>query len=306
MANIGFIGLGIMGAPMAGHLKAAGHRVHSWSRSKAAPVLAAEGLLPCDSPRAVAAASETIITMVSDTPDVAEVLFAEQGVAAGLKPGKLVIDMSSISPIATRDFAKRIEALGCDYVDAPVSGGDIGAKAATLTIMVGAKPAAFERARPLLEKLGKNITLIGDVGAGQTAKVANQIMVALNLAAVGEALLFAAKAGVDPAKVRQALLGGFAASRVLEVHGEKMIRRNFTPGFRIELHQKDLGLALEGARALRMSLPNTAAVAQLMNAAQAQGLGKLDNSALVQVLEQLAGFQMAGSQLASVNEACKQ
>jgi 2-hydroxy-3-oxopropionate reductase len=216
------------------------------------------------------------------------VLFAADGVAAGLSPGKLVIDMSSISPIATRDFAARIEALGCDYLDAPVSGGDIGAKAATLTIMVGGREAAFVRARPLFEKMGRSITLIGDAGAGQTAKVANQIIVALNVAAVGEALVFAAKAGVDPARVRQALMGGFAASRVLEVHGEKMLKRTFDPGFRIELHLKDLGVALESARALQVALPNTAAVAQLMNAAQAQGLGQRDNSALVQVLERLA------------------
>jgi 2-hydroxy-3-oxopropionate reductase len=293
MADIGFIGLGIMGAPMAGHLKTAGHRIFVWSRSKPASALAADGFEPCASSRAVAEQAEIIITMVSDTADVEAVLFGADGVAAGLKPGKLVIDMSSISPLATREFAKRIEALGCDYVDAPVSGGDIGARAATLTIMVGAKQNAFERARPLFEKLGKSVTLIGGVGAGQTAKVANQIIVALNLAAVGEALLFAARAGVDPGKVRQALLGGFAASRVLEVHGEKMIKRTFNPGFRIELHQKDLGIALDTARALDVALPNTAAVAQLMNSAQAMGLGQLDNSALVKVLEALANHEVA-------------
>jgi 2-hydroxy-3-oxopropionate reductase len=232
--------------------------------------------------------------MVSDTPDVAAVLFDADGVAAGLSPGKLVIDMSSISPIATREYAARTEALGCDYLDAPVSGGDIGAKAATLTIMVGGRAVAFERARPLFEKMGRNVTLIGDAGAGQTAKVANQIIVALNLVAVGEALVFAAKAGVDPARVRQALLGGFAASRVLEVHGAKMIKRTFDPGFRIELHVKDLGIALESARALQMALPNTAAVAQLMNAARAQGLGQQDNSALVQIIEQLANLEIRG------------
>ncbi len=294
VSEIGFIGVGIMGMPMAGHLVAAGHRVHVWSRSKPAAALVAAGFQPCDSPRAVAAAAEVVISMVSDTPDVAQVLFAADGVAAGLSPGKLVIDMSSISPIATREFAARIEALGCDYLDAPVSGGDIGARAATLTIMVGGKPEAFARARPLFEKMGKSITLIGDAGAGQTAKVANQIIVALNVAAVSEALVFAAKAGVDPARVRQALMGGFAASRVLEVHGEKMLKRSFDPGFRIELHLKDLGVALESARALQMALPNTAAVAQLMNAAQAQGLGQRDNSALVQVIEKLANCEIRG------------
>lgn len=292
MTEIGFIGIGIMGTPMAGHLVAAGHRVHAWSRSKPAAALAAAGLQPCDSPRSVAAHAEVVILMVSDTPDVAAVLFGTDGVAEGLRPGSLVIDMSSISPIATREFAARIEALGCDYLDAPVSGGDIGARAATLTIMVGGKPAAFERARPLFEKLGKSITLIGDSGAGQTAKVANQIIVALNVAAVSEALVFAAKAGVDPVRVRQALLGGYAASRVLEVHGQKMLQRTFDPGFRIDLHMKDLGVALQSARALQMALPHTAVVAQLMGAAQAQGLGLSDNSALVQVIEQLANHEI--------------
>lgn len=294
MTDIGFIGLGIMGMPMAGHLKNAGHRLHVYARSKPATELSAQGFVPCTSSRAVAEQSEVIITMVSDTPDVEAVLFGDQGVAAGLTTGKVVIDMSSISPLATRDFAARIRALGCEYVDAPVSGGDIGAKAATLTIMVGATEAAFARVQPLLALMGKNVTLIGDVGAGQTAKVANQIMVALNLVAVGEALLFASKAGVDPVKVRQALLGGFAASRVLEVHGEKMIKRTFAPGFRIDLHLKDLGLAMEGAKALQVSLPSTATCVQIMNAARAQGLGQLDNSALVQVLERLANHAIAG------------
>jgi 2-hydroxy-3-oxopropionate reductase len=294
MTDIGFIGLGLMGMPMAGHLKSAGHRVHVYARSKPPQALTEQGFDACASSRAVAEKSAVIITMVSDTPDVEAVLFGEQGVAAGLSAGKLVIDMSSISPLATRDFATRIRALGCEYVDAPVSGGDIGARAATLTIMVGGSDAAFARAEPLLALMGKNVTLIGDVGAGQTAKVANQIMVALNLVAVGEALLFASKAGVDPVKVRKALLGGFAASRVLEVHGEKMIKRTFDPGFRIDLHLKDLGIAMEGAKALQVALPSTATCVQLMNAARAQGLGNLDNSALVQVLEKLANHTVAG------------
>jgi 2-hydroxy-3-oxopropionate reductase len=293
MADIGFIGLGLMGMPMAGHLKSAGHTLHVYARSKSRSELEAQGFVVCGSSREVAQQSGIIITMVSDTPDVEAVLFGKDGVADGLKRGSLVIDMSSISPIATRQFATRIAALGGDYVDAPVSGGDVGAKAATLTIMAGGSEAAFARARPLFEKMGKSITLVGDVGAGQTTKVANQIIVALNIQAVAEALLFASKAGVDPVKVRQALMGGFAASRVLEVHGERMIKRTFNPGFRMDLHLKDLGIALEGAKKLQLALPNTASCAQLMHAACAAGLGQSDDSALVQVLEKLAGHEIA-------------
>jgi 2-hydroxy-3-oxopropionate reductase len=293
MAEVGFIGLGIMGLPMAGHLQTAGHTLHVYARSRPHSELEALGFRPCTTPRAVAERAPIIITMVSDTPDVEQVLFGAGGVAEGLQRGALVIDMSSISPIATREFAARIAALGGDYVDAPVSGGDIGARAATLTIMAGGSEAAFARARPLFEKLGRTITLVGDVGAGQTAKVANQIIVALNLQAVAEALVFVAKAGVDPARVRQALLGGYAASRVLEVHGEKMIKRTFDPGFRIDLHQKDLAIALDSARRLAVALPNTAAVAQTMQAARALGLGQHDNSALVKVLEHLAAHPVA-------------
>jgi 2-hydroxy-3-oxopropionate reductase len=220
---------------------------------------------------------------------VENVLFGKNGVAEGLAPGTLVIDMSSISPVATKDFAKRIEALGCDYVDAPVSGGEVGAMNAALTIMVGGKPEAFERARPLFQTMGKNITLVGGNGDGQTAKVANQIIVALNIEAVAEALLFAKCAGADPAKVREALMGGFAASRVLELHGERMVKRTFDPGFRIRLHRKDLALASEAARALDIALPNAAATQQLMNAAIARGDGDKDHSALIRTLEALAG-----------------
>jgi 2-hydroxy-3-oxopropionate reductase len=293
MAEIGFIGLGIMGTPMAGHLRNAGHTVHVYSRSKPRADLESQGFRVWASPREVAQHATTIITIVSDTPDVEQVLFGANGVAEGLQRGALVIDMSSISPLTTREFAARIAALGGDYVDAPVSGGDIGARAATLTIMAGGSEAAFARAKPLFEQLGKTITLVGDVGAGQIAKVANQIMVALNLQAVAEALVFAAKAGADPARVRQALLGGYAASRVLEVHGDKMLTRKFDPGFKIDLHQKDLAIALDSARRLAVSLPNTAAVAQTMAAARAQGLGQRDNSSLVKVLEQLAGHAVA-------------
>jgi 2-hydroxy-3-oxopropionate reductase len=293
MSEIGFIGLGIMGAPMAGHLRAAGHAVHAYARRRAATELTAAGYLPCASPQEVAQRAEYIITMVSDTPDVEAVLFGPAGVASGLTPGKLVIDMSSISPIATRTFAARIAERGCDYLDAPVSGGDVGAKAATLTIMVGGSVAAFERARPLLALMGRTITHIGEVGAGQTAKVANQIIVALTVEAVGEALLFAARAGVDPARVRSALMGGFAASRILERHGERMLTRDFEPGFRLSLHRKDLAVALESARALQLPLPHTASCAQLMQSAAALGLDQLDSVALVQVLEALAAYRIA-------------
>lgn len=287
--NIGFIGLGVMGRPMAEHLIAAGHtlalhRVKDLSRH-----LVEQGGKALGSARAVAEASDVIILMLPDTPDVETVLFGPGGVAEGLSRGKLVIDMSSISPVATKDFAGRIEALGCDYLDAPVSGGDVGAKNAALTIMVGGKRAAFDKALPLLQLMGKNITLVGDNGDGQTAKVANQIIVGLNIAAVAEALLFASKAGADPAKVREALMGGFAASRVLEVHGERMVKRTFDPGFRIRLHRKDLSLAIDAAKALNIALPNAAATQQLMNAAIARGDGDRDHSALIQTLEALAG-----------------
>jgi 2-hydroxy-3-oxopropionate reductase len=247
----------------------------------------------CDTLKAVAGHAEIVIVMVPDTPDVEDVLFSPDGVAAGLAPGKTVIDMSSISPIETKAFAAKIAEKGCDYVDAPVSGGEVGAKAASLTIMVGGSETAFNRVKPLFELMGKNITLVGEVGAGQTTKVANQIIVALTIEAVSEALLFASKAGADPAKVREALMGGFASSRILEVHGERMIKRTFDPGFRIELHQKDLSLALSGARALNMSLPNTATTQELFNCAAALGGKGWDHSGLVRVLEHLAGHQVA-------------
>lgn len=287
MANIGFIGLGIMGAPMAGHLLDAGHRLFIHTR-KAAPEPFATGATACASATEVAQKADVVILMLPDTPDVELVLFGEGGVAAGLARGKLVIDCSSIDPIQTQAFARKIEALGCDYVDAPVSGGEVGARAASLTIMCGGSEAAFGRALPLFEKMGKNITLVGAAGAGQITKVANQIIVALNIAAVAEALVFASKAGADPAKVRQALMGGFASSRILEVHGERMIKRTFAPGFRIALHQKDLNLALQSARALGVTLPQTSGAAQLMNACAAMGHGQADHSALVKALEVLA------------------
>ena len=292
--KLGFIGLGIMGTPMALRLNAAGHELVVTTRSKVPAALAEAGATACANAREVAQKADIVFIMVPDTPDVQKVLFGEGGVAEGLSKGKTVVDMSSISPIETKDFAKRINALGCDYLDAPVSGGEVGAKAGTLTIMVGGPEAAFERVKPLFEAMGKNITLVGGNGDGQTTKVANQIIVALNIAAVSEALVFASKAGADPAKVRQALMGGFAASRILEVHGERMIKRTFDPGFRIGLHQKDLSLALAGARALGVALPQTAGAAQLMQACAANGMAELDHSALVRALELMANHEVAG------------
>ena len=291
--KIGFIGLGIMGAPMAQHLLDAKHGMFVRTRSKVPASLAAA--TQCTTNADVARAADIVILMLPDTPDVEQVLFGKYGVASGLTSGKLVIDMSSISPIDTKRFAKQINALGCDYLDAPVSGGEVGAKAGSLTIMVGGDAVVFERVKPLFELMGKNITLVGGNGDGQTTKVANQIIVALNIAAVGEALLFASKAGADPAKVRQALMGGFAASRILEVQGERMIKRTFNPGFRIALHQKDLNLALAGAKAMGVALPQTASAAQLMGACAANGWDQLDHSALVKALELMAAHEVASA-----------
>jgi 2-hydroxy-3-oxopropionate reductase len=289
--KIGFIGLGIMGAPMAQHLLAAGHELFVPKRSKVPEALSAATV--CATNADVARAADVIILTLPDTPDVDKVLFGKEGMAEGLTKGKTVIDMSSISPIETKRFALAINELGCDYLDAPVSGGEVGAKAASLTIMIGGDEAVFERIKPLFELMGKNITLVGGNGDGQTTKVANQIIVALNIAAVGEALLFASKAGADPARVRQALMGGFAASRILEVHGERMIKRTFNPGFRIALHQKDLNLALAGAKAMGVALPQTASAAQLMQVCAANGWDQLDHSALVKSLEHMAAHEVA-------------
>jgi 2-hydroxy-3-oxopropionate reductase len=297
--NIGFIGLGIMGAPMALHLVNAGHQLFVNTHGRVPDSVAATSALACATAAEVTRQAEIVFVMVPDTPDVEAVLFGANGIASALGGAggggdrKVVVDMSSISPMATKTFAKKINELGADYIDAPVSGGEVGAKAASLTIMCGGDEAVFARVLPLLQKMGKNITLVGGNGDGQTTKVANQIIVALNIAAVGEALVFASKAGADPAKVRQALMGGFAASRILEVHGERMIKRTFAPGFRIRLHQKDLNLALQGARELGVALPQTAGAAQLMQACAANGLADMDHSALVQALEMLADHEVA-------------
>ncbi|RST49246.1 2-hydroxy-3-oxopropionate reductase [Variovorax sp. MHTC-1] len=285
--RIGFIGLGIMGAPMAGHLLDAGHQLFVNTQGPVPELFVAKATV-CASAAEVTRQADIVFIMVPDTPDVEKVLFGENGVASALTKGKTVVDCSSIDPIATKGFAQKITDLGCGWIDAPVSGGEVGAKAASLTIMCGGDEGTFGRVRPLLEKMGKNVTLVGAAGDGQVCKVANQIIVALNIAAVGEALVFASKAGADPAKVRQALMGGFASSRILEVHGERMIKRTFAPGFRIALHQKDLNLAMQSARSLGVALPQTAGAAQLMNACAALGHGQSDHSALVKALEALA------------------
>ena len=292
MSKVGFIGMGIMGKPMSLNLIRGGHELYVHSRHGAPQEVLDAGATACDSGMEVARKADTIITMVPDTPDVAAVLFGPKGVAEGLTRGKIVVDMSSISPVETKQFAQKIDALGCQYLDAPVSGGEVGAKAASLTIMVGGSEDAFNKVKPLFELMGKNITLVGGNGDGQTCKVANQIIVALNIEAVGEALLFASKMGADPGKVRQALMGGFASSRILEVHGERMIKRTFNPGFRIELHQKDLNLALTAARQMGMSLPNTATAQELFNACAAHGGKGWDHSALVRALELLADHEI--------------
>jgi 2-hydroxy-3-oxopropionate reductase len=293
MAKVGFIGLGIMGTPMAKHLQDGSHKLYLHDQKNPPFELIEGGATVCTSGAEVANRADIIIIMVPDTPHVEAVLFGENGVASGAIDGKIVVDMSSISPIATKEFAKKINALGGQYLDAPVSGGEVGAKAASLTIMVGGSQSAFDTVKPLFELMGKNITLVGGNGDGQTTKVANQIIVALNLQAVAEALLFASKAGADPAKVRTALMGGFASSRILEVHGERMVKRTFNPGFRIELHQKDLNLALQGAKALGVSLPNTAMAQELMNACAANGMSGLDHSALCRAIELMSNHQIA-------------
>jgi len=293
MSKLGFIGLGIMGTPMAAHLIKAGHQLFMTTLGPVPAELSAAGGAACATAQEVTQQADIIFLMLPDTPDVNKVLFGDNGVASGLTAGKTVVDMSSISPMDTKVFAQKINALGCDYLDAPVSGGEVGAKAASLTIMVGGPQAAFDLVKPLFDLMGKNITLVGGNGDGQTCKVANQIIVALNIAAVGEALLFASKAGADPAKVRQALMGGFASSRILEVHGERMIKRTFDLGFRIKLHQKDLGLAMQGARELGLALPQTAGAAQLMQVCAANGMADLDHSALVKALELMGNHTVA-------------
>lgn len=293
--TIAFIGTGIMGKPMAVNLQKAGYDIVVSDHFIAPPQeLVDGGATVVHSGKEAAQAADIIITMVPNTPDVADALFGENGIAQGLSAGKLVIDMSSIAPIETQEFAKQIKEAGAQYLDAPVSGGEVGAINATLTIMVGGDESAFERAKPLFEVMGKNITLVGDNGAGQICKVANQIIVALNIEAVAEALVFASKAGADPARVREALMGGFANSKVLEVHGERMVKGTFDPGFRISLHQKDLNLALSGAEQLGITLPNTASTQKLFGDCADMDGSNWDHSALVKAIEKLANHNIRG------------
>jgi 2-hydroxy-3-oxopropionate reductase len=295
MAKLGFIGLGIMGKPMAGHLVKVGHEVSVYDLNPASvQELVSKGGLSCKSNKEIGQKADIIFIIVQDTPDVEAVLFGKEGLTEGLKPGSIVVDMSSISPIATKEFAKKLAGMKVKMLDAPVSGGQVGAENATLSIMVGGDADVFEKIKLYFQLMGKNIVHVGGNGDGQTCKVANQIVVALNIEAVAEALLFASKAGADPAKVRAALMGGFAHSRILELHGERMLNRTFNPGFRIRLHQKDLNLALQSARSMGLSLPNTATAQELFNAVAAQGGIDLDHSAMVLALEKLANHKVKG------------
>ncbi len=290
---IGFIGLGIMGKPMAWNLLKAGYTLVVHNRSRAAVnELEKEGAKAAGSPREVAERSEVVITMLPDSPDVEQVVAGDRGVFQGAKPGTLLIDMSTISPVVARRLAAEAEERKLEILDAPVSGGEAGAINATLSIMIGGKTSAVERAMPIFQVLGKNVVHIGEAGAGQVAKAANQVVVGLTIAAVSEALVLATKAGVDPAKVRQVLLGGFAQSRILDAHGQKMLERNFKPGFRIRLHEKDLSIALATGKEYGVPLLLTAVVDQMMNSMKATGRGELDHSGLVTLIEEWAGTEL--------------
>lgn len=293
MERIGFIGLGIMGKPMAMNLLKAGYPLSVLARASAGTqeVIAA-GAKAQPTPAAVAEVSDVVITMLPDSPQVEEVILGPNGVLEGIRPSGLIIDMSTVLPATARRVAAAARERGAEALDAPVSGGQVGAQNATLSIMVGGSAEAFQRARPIFEKLGKNIVHVGEAGAGQVTKAANQIVVAVTIAAVSEALVLAARAGVDPAKVREALLGGFAQSRILDLHGNRMLQRNFQPGFKAKLHRKDLSIILDTARELGVALPVTGVVTELMNALIAHGGGELDHSALVTVLETLADVQV--------------
>lgn len=290
---IGFIGLGIMGQPMARNLLRAGFTLTVHSRSRG-PVeaLVREGATDGGSPRGVAERSELIITMLPDSPDVQLVVTGPAGVLEGLRPRAVLVDMSTISPIVTQELARAVEAKGGEMLDAPVSGGEKGAIEAMLSIMVGGRADVVERVRPVFQALGKNIVHVGDHGAGQVTKACNQVVVALTIQAVSEALTLAAKAGVDPARVRQALLGGFAQSRILDVHGLRMLERNFAPGFKVRLHQKDLGIALSTAKALGVPLPATAVVEEAFAALRRLGRDDDDHASLVTLLEDQAGIEV--------------
>jgi 2-hydroxy-3-oxopropionate reductase len=286
---IGFIGLGIMGKPMARNLLKAGYSVIVHNRSRGSvDELNKEGAQSATSSKEVAERSEIIITMLPDSPDVELVYGGEHGIFSGLKSGSLLMDMSSISPVVARKLAAEAKQRGCDMLDAPVSGGEAGAIGATLSIMIGGKASAVEKAMPIFQALGKNIVHVGEAGAGQVTKAANQMVVGTTIAIVGEALVLAKKAGVDPAKVRQALLGGFAQSKILEAHGQKMLDRNFKPGFRIRLHEKDMKIALATGSEYGVPLMVTGIVGQMMTAMKGMGNGDLDHSGLVKFVEELA------------------
>jgi 2-hydroxy-3-oxopropionate reductase len=273
-------------------LMKAGYPVHVLTRTRSKiEDLLADGAVWCNTPKEIGRRSDVVITMLPDTPDVEKAFADRDGVFDGARPGMLMIDMSTISPITARKLAREAEARGCDFLDAPVSGGDIGAKNGTLSIMVGGRESAFDRAIPIFQAMGKTILLIGDSGAGQITKAANQIVTSINIEAVAEALVFAAKAGVDPVKVRQALMGGAAYSRILENHGQKMIERNFTPGFRMRLHRKDLDITLEAGKAYGAALPVTSQVRELMTETLNDGQGDMDNSSFILLLEKLSNLQ---------------
>jgi len=290
--EVGFIGLGLMGRPMALNLMRAGHRVHVWSRRRESmqPLLDA-GAGDCASAADVASRAEVVISIVADAPDVEEVALGPQGVADGARPGLVFIDMSTIAPAAAQSIAARLAERDIAMLDAPVSGGEVGAIGATLTIMVGGDAAAFERVKPLFDAMGRTVSLIGASGAGQVAKACNQILTGVGVAAVAEAMNFAHKSGVDAAKVREALLGGFAYSRILENHGQRMLERNFKPGFKAWMHQKDLRIVMEEAHRLGLALPSAAATAQMFNAMVGSGLGDDDSVAMLKLLERMSGSE---------------
>jgi 2-hydroxy-3-oxopropionate reductase len=291
---VGFIGLGIMGKPMARNLIKAGYPLIVHNRSRAAvDELTREGAQAATDAKEVAGRTEIIVTMLPDSPDVDLVYAGENGIFSTLKSGTLLIDMSTVSPAVARKLAGEAQRRGCDMLDAPVSGGEAGAISASLSIMIGGEAAAVERAMPIFESLGKNIVHAGSAGAGQVTKAANQMVVGTTIAIVSEALVLAAKAGVDPAKVRQALLGGFAQSKILEAHGQKMLEHNFKPGFRIRLHEKDMKIALGAGFEYGVPLMVTSQVAQMMSAMKAMGNGDLDHSALVKLVEELANTALA-------------
>lgn len=281
-----------MGRPMALNLKKAGHRVfvHGRRAESMAP-LAQAGCTACASPAEAAAQADVTIVMVSDTADVEQVIFGDKGVAQGARPGSVVVDMSTISPTATKAFAERLMAQGVEMLDAPVSGGDVGAINATLSIMVGGQPEVFERVKPVFEAMGRNIVLVGGNGAGQVAKACNQIVVAVTIEGVAEALTFARKNGVDPARVRDALMGGFAGSRILEVHGKRMLDNEYKPGFKTRLHQKDMNIVMQTARELGLSLPGAALVMQHLNALMGTGDAELDSAAVMKIVERASGME---------------